>query len=83
MRKWQFFVSPLFLLLCFITNSLAREYTGKTGDSLKNISKKSGISSPDRFLPVDYPAGLLYEFISISYLICLRLRLNSVATLDK
>jgi len=44
MRKWQFFVFPLFLSLCFINNSLAKEYTVKTGDSLKNISKESGIS---------------------------------------
>ncbi len=44
MRKWQFFVFSLFLSLCFINSSLAREYTVKTGDSLKSISKESGIS---------------------------------------
>jgi len=44
MRKWQFFVFSLFLSLCFINSSLAKEYTVKTGDSLKNISKESGIS---------------------------------------
>ena len=44
MRKWQFFVFSLFLSLCFINNSLAKEYTVKTGDSLKSISKESGIS---------------------------------------
>jgi LysM repeat protein len=44
MRKLQFFVFSLFLSLCFINSSLAREYTVKTGDSLKNISKESDIS---------------------------------------
>ena len=44
MRKWQFFVFSLFLSLCFINSSLAKEYTVKTGDSLKNISQESGIS---------------------------------------
>ena len=44
MRKWQFFVFSLFLSLCFINSSLAREYTVKKGDSLKSISKESGIS---------------------------------------
>lgn len=44
MRKWQFFVFSLFLSLCFINSSLAKEYTVKTGDSLKSISKESGIS---------------------------------------
>jgi peptidoglycan endopeptidase LytE len=44
MRKWQFFVFSLFLSLCFINSSLAREYTVKTGDSLKSISQESGIS---------------------------------------
>jgi LysM repeat protein len=43
MRKWQFFVFSLFLSLCFINSSLAKEYTVKTGDSLKSISKESGI----------------------------------------
>lgn len=44
MRKWQFFVFSLFLSLCFINSSLAREYTVKTSGSLKSISKESGIS---------------------------------------
>jgi membrane-bound lytic murein transglycosylase D len=44
MRKWQFFVFSLFLSLCFINSLLAKEYTVKTGDSLKSISKESGIS---------------------------------------
>jgi len=55
MRKWQFFVFPLFLSLCFVSSAPAKEYTVKTGDSLKSISEESGISSPNRFLPVDYP----------------------------
>ena len=44
MREWQFFVFSLFLSLCFINSSLAKEYTVKTGDNLKSISKESGIS---------------------------------------
>jgi peptidoglycan endopeptidase LytE len=44
MRKWQFFVFSLFLSLCFINSALAKEYTVKTGDSLRSISKESGIS---------------------------------------
>jgi peptidoglycan endopeptidase LytE len=44
MRKWPFFVFSLFLSSCFINSSLAREYTVKTDDSLKSISKESDIS---------------------------------------
>lgn len=44
MRKWHFFVFFLFLSLCFMNSALAKEYTVKTGDSLRSISKKSGIS---------------------------------------
>ena len=44
MRKWCFFVFFLFLSLFFINSALAKEYTVKTGDSLRSISKEFGIS---------------------------------------
>jgi LysM repeat protein len=44
MRKQHFFVFFLFLSLFFINSVLAKEYTVKTGDSLRSISKEFGIS---------------------------------------
>jgi len=44
MRKQWFFVFFLFLSLFFINSALSKEYTVKTGDSLRSISKDFGIS---------------------------------------
>jgi cell wall-associated NlpC family hydrolase len=44
MRKQWFFVFFLFLSLFFINSALSKEYTVKTGDSLRSISKDFDIS---------------------------------------
>ncbi len=44
MSKRHFFVFFLFLSLFFINSALAKEYTVKTGNSLRSISKEFGIS---------------------------------------